>query len=198
MRNSRRQKGPVNTGSRPDAGDPALTFYIEALRLLEATAVPFVVGGAFAHSRYTGRERETKDLDIMLRQEDVPCALAAFENAGYQVDVPFPHWLGKVHRGGRTSTWCSAPATASCAWTICGSCTLHPQKCSGCRSFCARSRSCSGPAHSSRSASATTAQRSCTCYTRRRCSSTGPGCSSDSATIGRYSSAIWSLPICVP
>ena len=101
MRDSRRRKGPVNTGCVPVPGDPRLTFFIEALRLLETTAVPFLVGGAFAHSRYTGRERETKDLDIMLRQEDVPRALAAFENAGYQVDVPFPHWLGKVHRGGQ-------------------------------------------------------------------------------------------------
>jgi hypothetical protein len=101
MRNSRRLKGPVHTGSVPTPGDPRLTFFIDALRLLEATTVPFLVGGAFAHSRYTGRERETKDLDVMLRQEDVPHALAAFEGAGYQVDVPFPHWLGKVHRGGQ-------------------------------------------------------------------------------------------------
>ena len=64
-------KEPVNTGCVPMPGDPRLAFYVDALRLLEATAVPFLVGGAFAHSRYTGRERDTKDLDVMLRQEDV-------------------------------------------------------------------------------------------------------------------------------
>ena len=98
MRESRRVTGPVNTGCIPMAGDPRLAFYVDALALLETTNVPFLIGGAFAHSRYTGRDRETKDLDVMLRREDVSRALATFETAGYQVEVPFPHWLGKVHR----------------------------------------------------------------------------------------------------
>jgi len=89
---------PVNTGRVPMAGDPLLAFYLDALGLLETTSVPFLIGGAFAHSRYTGRDRDTKDLDVMLRREDVERTLAAFSDAGYQVDVPFPHWLGKVHR----------------------------------------------------------------------------------------------------
>jgi hypothetical protein len=92
---------PVNTASVPNPGDPLLTFYVEALRLLDSTGLPFVVGGAFAHSRYTGRDRDTKDLDVILKREDVPRALAAFEEAGYRVEMPFPHWLGKVHREGR-------------------------------------------------------------------------------------------------
>jgi hypothetical protein len=99
VRESRRVKEPVNTGSVPLPGDPRLAFYVDALRLLETEDVPFVVGGAFAHSRYTGRDRDTKDLDVMLRREDVPRALSAFAEAGYYVDVPFPHWLGKVQRG---------------------------------------------------------------------------------------------------
>ena len=88
----------VNTGRVPMAGDRLLAFYVRALGLLEATGAPFLVGGAFAHSRYTGRDRETKDLDVVLRREDVPRVLAAFSEAGYHVDVPFPHWLGKVRR----------------------------------------------------------------------------------------------------
>ncbi|HZM96965.1 MAG TPA: hypothetical protein VFB92_26270 [Vicinamibacterales bacterium] len=88
----------VNTGRVPMAGDRLLAFYVHALGLLEATGAPFLVGGAFAHSRYTGRDRETKDLDVVLRREDVPRVLAAFSEAGYHVDVPFPHWLGKVRR----------------------------------------------------------------------------------------------------
>jgi len=91
----------MNTASVPMPGDPLLAFYVDSLHLLEATGLPFVVGGAFAHSRYTGRDRDTKDLDVMLKREDVPRALAAFEEAGYKVEVPFPHWLGKVHRDGR-------------------------------------------------------------------------------------------------
>ncbi len=101
MRSRRAAIEPMNTASVPIPGDPLLTFYVDSLRLLEASGLPFVVGGAFAHSRYTGRDRDTKDLDVMLKREDVPRALAAFEEAGYKVEVPFPHWLGKVHRDGR-------------------------------------------------------------------------------------------------
>jgi hypothetical protein len=101
MRDGRRVKKSVNTGSVPVPGDPRVDFYVDALGVLETTALPFVIGGAFAHSRYTGRDRDTKDLDVVLRREDVPSALAAFEGAGYQVEIPFPHWLGKVHRQGQ-------------------------------------------------------------------------------------------------
>lgn len=92
-------KGPVNTGHIPIAGDRLLAFYTDALGLLERTGVPYLIGGAFAHSRYTGRDRETKDLDVMLRREDVARALEAFSDAGYEVELPYPHWLGKVRRG---------------------------------------------------------------------------------------------------
>lgn len=101
MRSRRAALEPMNTASVPTPGDPLLKFYVDSLRLLEVTGLPFVVGGAFAHSRYTGRDRDTKDLDVMLKREDVPRALEAFEEAGYKVEVPFPHWLGKVHRDGR-------------------------------------------------------------------------------------------------
>ena len=98
MRDAHEVMEPVNTGSVPMPGDPRLAFYVDAIRLLETNDVRFLVGGAFAHSRYTGRDRDTKDLDIMLRKRDVPHALAAFKGAGYDVEIPFPHWLGKVRR----------------------------------------------------------------------------------------------------
>jgi hypothetical protein len=98
MRNAHPVEGPVNTAHVPMAGDPLLTFYTDALGLLETTGVRFLIGGAFAHSRYTGRDRETKDLDVMLQREDVGRVLDTFSDAGYHVDLPFPHWLGKVRR----------------------------------------------------------------------------------------------------
>jgi hypothetical protein len=101
MRDSRCATEPMNTGRVPMAGDRLLACYVDALGLLEAIGASFLIGGAFAHSRYTGRDRDTKDLDVMLRREDVPRALAAFSEAGYQVDMPFPHWLGKVRREDR-------------------------------------------------------------------------------------------------
>jgi hypothetical protein len=98
MRETCEVSGPVNTGHVPEPGDPGATFYVEALSLLNRAGVPFLIGGAFAHSRYTRRDRDTKDLDIVLRREDVRRGLAAFARAGYDVALPFPHWLGKVHR----------------------------------------------------------------------------------------------------
>ena len=98
MRELRRSRHAVNTAWVAVPGDPLLAFYVEALDLLDTAHVPFVVGGAFAHSRYTGRDRDTKDLDVMIRQEDVPRTLHMFEEAGYRVELPFPHWLGKIRR----------------------------------------------------------------------------------------------------
>src|SRR5262245_29969821 len=93
-----RRVKPVDTGHVPMAGDRQLALYIDALGLFEATVVPFLIGLAFAHSSYTGRNRQTKDLDVMLRREDVERALDAFSEADYEVELPYPHWLGKVRR----------------------------------------------------------------------------------------------------
>lgn len=98
MREIRRSGHAVNTAWVAVPGDPLLAFYVDALDLLDTAHVPFVIGGAFAHSRYTGRDRDTKDLDVMVRQEDVPRTLHMFEEAGYRVELPFPHWLGKIRR----------------------------------------------------------------------------------------------------
>jgi hypothetical protein len=71
-------------------------FYFDALNLLETANVPFLIGGAFAQSRYTKRYRETKDLDLIIRRADVPAAMAACEQAGYRTELTFPHWLAKI------------------------------------------------------------------------------------------------------
>ena len=63
---------------------------------MRAADIPFLVGGAFAYSRYSGIHRGTKDLDVFLRPEDVPRTLALFERSGYRSELTFPHWLAKV------------------------------------------------------------------------------------------------------
>jgi hypothetical protein len=88
----------VNTASLPKRS--LATFYQDAFAILEEANIPFLIGGAFAQSRYTQRDRNTKDLDIILRREDVVGMIAAFEHAGYQASVPFPHWLAKIHSNG--------------------------------------------------------------------------------------------------
>ena len=77
----------------------SLEFYRTALDLLNAHGPPFLVGGTFAYTRYTGLDRGTKDLDVFVRPGDVARTLALFENAGYRTELPYPHWLGKVLQG---------------------------------------------------------------------------------------------------
>lgn len=90
--------------TRPTSGAPALApetqdFYIRTLGTLNASGVPFLLGGAYAFARYTGIERHTKDLDVFTRPGDAPRLLAALQDAGYETEVSFPHWLGKAHHG---------------------------------------------------------------------------------------------------
>jgi Nucleotidyl transferase of unknown function (DUF2204) len=74
-------------------------FYCQAMEVLERTAIPFLVGGAYALARYTGITRHTKDFDLFLRRADCELALAAFARQGWSTDLTFPHWLAKVYRG---------------------------------------------------------------------------------------------------
>jgi Nucleotidyl transferase of unknown function (DUF2204) len=78
--------------------DPAADFYIDALRKLQDTGIPFLVGGAFAFSYYSRVPRDTKDIDIFVKPDDCPRILDAFRQLGFATELPFPHWLGKVHR----------------------------------------------------------------------------------------------------
>ena len=88
----------MNTASLPKRS--LTTIYQDAFEILQAADVPFLVGGGFAHSRHTGRDRETKDLDIVLRRADVERMLRAFDEAGYRAEIPYPHWLAKIHHNG--------------------------------------------------------------------------------------------------
>ena len=79
--------------------DPAADFYIDALRKLQDTGIPFLVGGAFAFSHYSHVPRDTKDIDVFVKPDDCPRVLEAFAQLGYETEMPFPHWLGKIHAG---------------------------------------------------------------------------------------------------
>ncbi len=99
MREAREVMEPVNTGSVPMPGDPRLAFYVDAIRLLETNDVPLPGGRGLrafevhrARSRHQGSGHHASDARTS------PRALAAFKGAGYDVEIPFPHWLGKVRR----------------------------------------------------------------------------------------------------
>jgi hypothetical protein len=74
-------------------------FYREALQLMNDHQVPFLLGGAYALSVYTGLVRHTKDIDFFIRASDLERALVAFDQSGFASEKTFPHWLAKVFRG---------------------------------------------------------------------------------------------------
>ncbi len=80
-------------------GSATANFYRDALVLMTQAGIPFLVGGAFALQRYTGLARDTKDIDIFVKPEDIDLTLATFERAGYTTDLPYPHWLAKANCG---------------------------------------------------------------------------------------------------
>lgn len=77
---------------RQGAGD----FYQEVLLLLQDHDLPFLVGGAFALTCYTGICRYTKDLDLFVRQSDVAGILRVMSDEGYAVEVTSEQWLAKI------------------------------------------------------------------------------------------------------
>jgi hypothetical protein len=83
----------------PVLGEDNIRFYRHALSILSKAGIPHLVGGAYAFARYTGIERHTKDFDIFIRRDDFPRAESAFQSAGYDTELTFPHWLGKAYKG---------------------------------------------------------------------------------------------------
>jgi hypothetical protein len=80
-----------------DAGE--LDARADALRALADAGVPHLVAGAYAFFEYTGIFRDTKDLDIFLRERDLEDAFRALEGAGFRTELLDPSWIGKGYRG---------------------------------------------------------------------------------------------------
>jgi hypothetical protein len=78
----------------PEAED----FYVEGLRLLAKSDIPFLLCGTYAVTAYTGLVRPTKDLDIFCKASDYPRILSFFRDEGYDISVEDERWLAKVHR----------------------------------------------------------------------------------------------------
>jgi len=104
---------PMNVSSKPDRVNGRSTprnyssvvcdadtprLFVEALRALHQAGVEFLIGGAFALSRYTGIERFTKDLDIFVREADCARTLETLAGIGCQTEWTFRHWLAKARR----------------------------------------------------------------------------------------------------
>lgn len=72
--------------------------FSRGLQALNDAKILYVVGGAFAKHAYTGIWRDTKDLDIFLKPEDLKPALDALRDAGFETEVTYNHWLAKARQ----------------------------------------------------------------------------------------------------
>jgi hypothetical protein len=87
-----------NGSGRPSGVDYCtVAFYRASVGLLQTAGIPFLVGGAYALTVYTGIARHTKDIDLFLRREDSGRAIEAFTAAGFEAELLYPHWLGKAY-----------------------------------------------------------------------------------------------------
>ena len=75
----------------------AEAFYIEGLKLLAESDIPFLVAGTYAITHFTGVVRPTKDLDIFCRAGDYPRILSFFKDRGYRVEVEDERWIAKIY-----------------------------------------------------------------------------------------------------
>jgi hypothetical protein len=73
-------------------------FYAECLDLLTASDIPFLLGGTFALSAYTGLPPPVKDLDVFCKAGDYPRILVYFQRHGFAVEVEDERWIAKIKR----------------------------------------------------------------------------------------------------
>jgi hypothetical protein len=86
-------------GDVPELRPDKVEFYRSTLELFNRENLPFLVGGTHAYYRYTGIARETKDFDLFVRRSDYPRFEEALKREGYETELTFPHWLGKIKNG---------------------------------------------------------------------------------------------------
>lgn len=82
-----------------EAEPSTVAFYRNVLATLNASTLPFLVGGAYALNCYTAIDRQTKDLDLFIRRQDYGPIAQALRQAGYDMELTYSHWLAKVHCG---------------------------------------------------------------------------------------------------
>jgi hypothetical protein len=113
-------------------------FYAECLDLLVASGIPFLLGGSFAVSTYTGLRARTKDLDVFCKPGDCPRILTYFRARDFAIEVEDERSAGcslqplsRSHRGWlRSCAWINrwrlaAIHRGSSAWVVSlGACRL--------------------------------------------------------------------------
>jgi hypothetical protein len=74
--------------------------YREALNVLNNSGLRYAVGAAFARYAYTSIWRQTKDLDVFVRPEDLRQVMEVLHEAGFETEVRQPNWLAKAWKDG--------------------------------------------------------------------------------------------------
>ena len=93
----RRRRRPPR---RTDLASPAAqAVYRRVMESLRDAGVPFLVGGAYAFTPFTGIPRSTKDFDLFVAKDAIDRAMAALDAAGFRTELTFPHWLAKAYWG---------------------------------------------------------------------------------------------------
>lgn len=64
--------------------DDAWRHYGDAIKAMRASGVPFMLGGGFALATYTGRWRDTKDIDFYIAPRNRDRVVAALTKAGFE------------------------------------------------------------------------------------------------------------------
>jgi Nucleotidyl transferase of unknown function (DUF2204) len=70
-----------------------------ALEVLQRGGIEPMVGGAYALRAHAGIWRDTKDLDLFLRKDQVERALELLADAGYRTELTDPLWIAKAFSG---------------------------------------------------------------------------------------------------
>ena len=69
----------------------------DAVSAFETAEIPYVLIGGLASSLH-GRQRSTRDIDLLVRETDAKAALEALASAGFETEETNPQWIYKAFR----------------------------------------------------------------------------------------------------
>lgn len=85
--------------------DEQWSTYLDAIRVTRKTRAPFLLGGAFGLAGYTGRWRNTKDLDFFVLPSDKDKIIDALTKIGFEDYYPtLAYDRGWIYRAVRNDT----------------------------------------------------------------------------------------------
>lgn len=79
--------------------DGFLSVLDRVTKAMADSGVPYLFAGGLA-SAILGRYRHTADIDILVHPNEARKTLDSLQNAGFETEETFPHWLFKARSGG--------------------------------------------------------------------------------------------------